>query len=126
LFDARTQKLIGEVGEETKGVQRMLSRIGFRYVNHIDPFDGGPHYEADVDDISLVRRFRSARLGKHPLELEAEEMLVGVEVSGKHRFRAVRCPVRFDDQAASIPEAAQKVLGVKPGAKLNIIPFESP
>ena len=24
---------------------RMLERIGFKYVNHIDPFDGGPHYE---------------------------------------------------------------------------------
>ncbi|MBS1153304.1 MAG: arginine N-succinyltransferase, partial [Myxococcaceae bacterium] len=46
LFPDRAQKLIGEVGADTRGVQRMLERIGFRYVNHIDPFDGGPHYEA--------------------------------------------------------------------------------
>lgn len=126
LFPERTQKLIGEVGEETRGVQRMLSRIGFRYVNHIDPFDGGPHYEADLEDVTLVRRFRTARLGKQPLELDAEEMLVGVEGAGQHRFRAVKCAVRFDDQFAYLPAAASKVLGAKPGAKLNIIPFELP
>jgi hypothetical protein len=53
-------------------------------------------------------------------------MLVGVEGAGKHRFRAVRCAVRFDDQFAYLPEAASKVLGARPGAKLNIIPFEAP
>lgn len=126
LFPERTQKLIGEVGEETKGVQRMLSRIGFRYENHIDPFDGGPHYEANLEDIALVRRFRTAKLGKPPLELDAEEMLVGVERVGKTQFRAVRCAVRFDDQFAYIPDAARKVLGVKAGARLSIIPFEAP
>ena len=124
LFPARTQKLIGEVGEETKGVQRMLSRIGFKYANHIDPFDGGPHYEADLDDVTLVRRFRTVKLGKAPLELEAEEVLVAVEGKGKNRFRAVRTPLRFDDQYAYLPEAASAVLGAKPGDKLAVIPFE--
>lgn len=48
LFSAQAQKIIGEVGPETRGVQRMLERIGFKYVERIDPFDGGPHYEAQV------------------------------------------------------------------------------
>ena len=124
LFPERTQKLIGEVGEETKGVQRMLSRIGFKYANHIDPFEGGPHYDADLEEVTLLRRFRTVKLGKSPLELEAEEMLVAVEGTEKNRFRAVRCPLRFDDQYAFIPETAREVLGAKPGAKLSVIPFE--
>jgi arginine N-succinyltransferase len=48
LFPDRTQRVIGEVGSESRAVQRMLERIGFRYVDRIDPFDGGPHYEAKL------------------------------------------------------------------------------
>ena len=125
LFSERAQKLVGEVGPETKGVQRMLERIGFSYVNHIDPFDGGPHYEADLENVTLVRRFRTATLAKEPLELEAEDMLVGVtRPSGKNRFRAVRTPVRFDDTQAYLPTWARELLGVKPKDKLSVIPFE--
>ena len=30
----------------------MLERIGFTWKQHIDPFDGGPHYWADTDKIT--------------------------------------------------------------------------
>lgn len=125
LFPEKVQKLIGEVGPETRGVQRMLERIGFKYVDHIDPFDGGPHYEANLDDITLLHRFRTATLGEKPLEQEADECLVAVTRSrGPNRFRAVRSQVRFDDQTVFIPERARTLLKVKSGDKLSIIPFE--
>jgi arginine N-succinyltransferase len=124
LFPARTQKMIGEVGKDTRGVQRMLERIGFKYVDHIDPFDGGPHYEANLAEVTLVRRFRTATLAGD-LELEADAFLVGAtRESGKSRFKAVRAPVRFEDQQAFMPKAEQKLLGVKKGDRLNMIPFE--
>jgi arginine N-succinyltransferase len=125
LFPERAQKIIGVVGEETRGVQRMLERIGFKYVSRIDPFDGGPHYEADLDDVTLIRRFRTAKVAKENLELDAELHLVGAEKSnGKARFRSVCCPVRFADQIAYLPEAAKEVLGVKTGEKVSLVPFE--
>ena len=124
FFPERVQRIIGQVGEETRGVQRMLERIGFHYAGHIDPFDGGPHYEANLVDLSLVRHFRTATLGKEPFELEAEPMLVAVEGKGPQRFRAVRCPVRFDDHVAYLPAQARTLLRAKPGDKLSMIPFE--
>src|SRR5690606_8098865 len=45
LSPTRTQRVIGRVGPETEGVRKRLGRIGFRYVERIDPFDGGPHFE---------------------------------------------------------------------------------
>lgn len=125
LFPAKAQKLIGEVGANTRGVQRMLERIGFRYSNHIDPFDGGPHYEANLSEVSLVRHFRSAIVGKDPWEMEAQEVLLGVtRPSGTNRFRAVRTQVRFDDQVVFFPRAARDLLKLKPGDKVSVIPFE--
>ena len=41
----------------------MLARIGFRYVDRIDPFDGGPHYEAKLAEITLVRAHRRLEAG---------------------------------------------------------------
>lgn len=125
LFSARAQKLIGEVGPNTRGVQRMLERIGFKYANHIDPFDGGPHYEANLSDVTLVRHFRTASVGKEPWDLEAQEMLIGVtRPTGPNRFRAVRTQVRFDDQLVYFPKAVREQLKVKPGERVSLIPFE--
>ncbi len=125
LFPANAQKIIGEVGPNTAGVRRMLERIGFKYSDHIDPFDGGPHFEANLSDVSLVRHFRTATVGKEPWDLEAPEVLVGVtREKGANRFRAIRTQVRWDDQVVYFPKASREKLKVKPGDKVSIIPFE--
>jgi len=125
LFPARVQKVLGEVGPETTGVRRMLERIGFRYVDHVDPFDGGPHFEANVKDISLVRRYRTVRLGAEPHEADGDDVLVARERDGgRNRFRAVRTQARIEDQVVHLPAQAREALGAKPGEGLSIIPFE--
>jgi arginine N-succinyltransferase len=126
LFPERTQRVVGEVGTQTRGVQRMLERIGFRYVERVDPFDGGPHFEARTQDVLLVRQFRSARVAAEPLGDEvADLMLVGVDRDfARNRFRAVRTPARLDDQVIYLPPLARELLGVPTGARVGAIPFE--
>jgi arginine N-succinyltransferase len=104
----------------------MLERVGFKYVERIDPFDGGPHFEARTQDVLLVRRFRTARLAAEPLGPDGtEEMLVGVDrEAARNRFRAVRTTARLDDQLLYLPPAARELLGVSTGARLGAIPFE--
>lgn len=51
LFDDDAQRVIGEVGPQTEGVKKMLTGIGFTPVGRIDPFDGGPHFEADTTSV---------------------------------------------------------------------------
>ena len=119
------KKVLGEVGPQTRGVQRMLERIGFRYVERIDPFDGGPHFEANTSDITVVRKYRTVKLAEEDFELEGDDVLVSHEQdSGRNRFRAVRCQARLDNQVAYLPARAKEVLGVEPGDKLSLIPFE--
>src|SRR3954470_4490571 len=60
LLSPEAQSVIGKVGAQTKGVEKMLRRIGFRYAERIDPFDGGPHFVAAADEISLIGATRSA------------------------------------------------------------------
>ncbi len=53
--------IIGRVGPHTVGVERMLRHIGFEFAHQIDPFDGGPHFIASTDDISLIKNARRVR-----------------------------------------------------------------
>ncbi len=126
LFPPPVRRVLGKVGPETEPVRVMLERIGFEYVDRIDPFDGGPHYEAKLADVTLVREYRRARLAEEPLERDHEpERLVAVtRTEGRVRFRAVRCPARIAGEEVRIPERARELLGARPGERLHLVPFE--
>lgn len=116
---------IGKVGPLTVGVKRMLERIGFRYARTIDPFDGGPHFVARLEDITLVQQFAAGKLSRTPQSGDDGERLVAAEPKrGANRFRAVRCPVGLHGGEIRIPEAARDRLKVRPGTTLHTIPFD--
>lgn len=58
LLPAAALQVIGEVGETTKPVKKMLESIGFNYTNEVDPFDGGPHYRANLVDLKPFKEFK--------------------------------------------------------------------
>lgn len=55
LLPIEARNAIGKVGDSTAPVKRMLESIGFKYMNEVDPFDGGPHYRAKLKDITPVK-----------------------------------------------------------------------
>ncbi len=61
LLPEGVQDIIGQVGEPTRGAERMLKRIGFADSGHVDPFDGGPHLEAGTDQVTIVRDTQACR-----------------------------------------------------------------
>jgi len=125
LFPTGVRRALGQVGPGTEPVRRLLDRIGFRYVNRIDPFDGGPHYEARLADVTLVRAHRRARLAREPLEGRGQEWLVAHEPRrGRNRFRAVRVEVQLVRNAVRLPRTAAELLRAVPGEALHLIPFE--
>ena len=56
FLTAEARNSIGKVGKETEPVLHMLKKIGFQYKNQVDPFDGGPHLWAHVDDLLPVKK----------------------------------------------------------------------
>src|SRR5499433_1750177 len=111
LFPEKAQRVIGEVGAGSRPVQKMLEQIGFKYVERIDPFDGGPHYEAKTEDVSVIDRYRSCRLSPRELNRPGDEALVASErASGRNRFRAVKTQVAFDNRQALISLEAREML----------------
>ncbi|HZZ86260.1 MAG TPA: arginine N-succinyltransferase [Anaeromyxobacteraceae bacterium] len=127
LLPPRVQRLLGAVGPATEPARRMLEAIGFRRVSRIDPFDGGPHYEARRDEILPVRAYRRGRVATAPLRPSADDRpkLVGlVRPDGKVRFRAVRAPARFEGDDVLLPPEARERLEVEPGERVGVIPLD--
>jgi len=128
LFPPRVRRLLGAVGPEARGVEHLLTSIGFRPVGRIDPFDGGPHYEARVEEVSLVRAHERLEVALADLEASSRDphFLVGLERSrGRIHFRAVRTPLRVEAKRAHLPGAARELLGVKPGDGVHAVPFDA-
>lgn len=59
LLPESALRVIGEVGETTKPVKKMLEDIGFSYMNEVDPFDGGPHYRAKLTSLKPYKEIKT-------------------------------------------------------------------
>ena len=92
LLPADAQALIGQVGPSSKPVERLLRRIGFSYAHRIDPFDGGPHFHAATDQITLVKGTRTLKVGAVPTAVPVGAF-VGVQLPAAPFFRAARTSV---------------------------------
>jgi arginine N-succinyltransferase len=123
LFPERVRRALGAVAPETEPIRHLLEKIGFAYVSRVDPFDGGPHYEAKLADVTLVRAYRRLALAEEPLARGGEERLVAALRAGRNRFRAVRCPSRATRGGVAIPAEARELLRARTGDKLHVIPF---
>lgn len=124
LFSTEVQEVIGQVGPNTLGVKKMLERIGFSYVERIDPFDGGPHFEAHTDEVELIAELERCRVTEGEPLADAKEVLVGVvRDAPPHFFRAVRTLATVEEDAIRLPEEARRTLGVVPGDTVSAIPF---
>ncbi len=108
LLPESAQAVIGKVGAQTRGVERLLRRIGFRYAWRVDPFDGGPHFTAPTDDVTLVRDSRKVRVARTAAEGQGPKTraLVGVDLAEPPFFRAVVAPWRKMATASAPPASA--------------------
>ncbi|HSO32585.1 MAG TPA: arginine N-succinyltransferase [Labilithrix sp.] len=133
LLPKDAQAVIGKVGAQTRGVEKLLRRIGFRYAHRVDPFDGGPHFTAMTDEVSLVSASRHLRIAEllGPGDLAAlapekrKRAVVAVEPNGPPFFRALLAAYeeRPGDTCALGAAAAQALeLGV--GDEAWVLPLE--
>ena len=102
----------------------MLRRVGFRYAQRIDPFDGGPHFVADASEISLITETR-ASLVRGVLEAAktSHSALVAREFDGPPYFRAILSPLELDDAGVRLPVASIAHLGVGEGDAVSVLPL---
>jgi arginine N-succinyltransferase len=124
LLSAGVRDLIGVVGPETRGVEKILRRVGFEYANQIDPFDGGPHFVARTDDITLVREARQVIVTATE-EIEGDKWVVLAIERDSQRpgFRGTGAKVMpLPDGTVGMTAETRQRLGVEPGEVVWMAP----
>ncbi len=123
LLPPEARNLIGKVGDETVPALRMLEKQGFREMDHVDPFDGGPYLQARRDEIPLVKstvRLKVASLGRG----NAEAIVSSHDP--EHGFRAVRTRVSVTGSAVRLARDAAEALGVTVGGTVGVTILKEP
>ncbi len=120
LLDSRARLVLGRVGDETRPAQHLLESIGFSYLHEVDPFDGGPHYGANREEITIVKNGRwsqAAITEKGPFN---DRALVGFKRDGEFRaiFTAYDRSVSGGSDSISLPAASAKALDIEGGEKV--------
>ncbi len=129
FLSAEARNSIGKVGKETEPVVHMLKKIGFQYKNQIDPFDGGPHFWASVDEILPIKKLASYALAAGELGSSATAMagLVCRPDQKPGEFRAIAAQVCILDGKLGIvepkEEVARQVLGLSVGEPISFMPY---
>jgi arginine N-succinyltransferase len=124
LLPSNVQKLIGQVGPETKGVEKMLRRIGFQYADRIDPFDGGPHFVAKTDEITLVKNTKKAKAVKVNDADDGRPFgLISVERDKAPHFSATGSRFRLEGSSVGLPGNVLEALGIEAGDEVGVLSF---
>lgn len=132
FFSAEARNAIGKVGKDTEPVFHMLTRIGFQYVNQVDPFDGGPHLWADVAQIKPIQGIMTHPLSSQSGASGSKELegLLSPVTKDSTDFRAVSAIVSVVEGKIQVLDPArleqiQEVLGIQSGTEVHFMPYYS-
>lgn len=137
FLPAEARNAIGKVGKQTEPVFHMLGKIGFKYHNQVDPFDGGPHLWATVDDLLPVKKTKTYKFqnqGETASHEIAEEGILTKTAGASANeglpglFRAVhvRCTIAGSSIQIEDRDKERRVsalLGIKPGDAVTFMPY---
>ena len=121
LLDSKARLVLGRVGDSTRPAQHLLESIGFEYLKEVDPFDGGPHYGASLQDISLVKNKKTATLSKGQVDQYEEKGLVGKFVDGQ--FKGMQTLFTCKEGEIYLPEKSIQLLNLDRGESLSVTPL---
>lgn len=120
LLPAEAQEVVGQVNAETVPVLHLLQRAGFSFLNTIDPFDGGPHYGASLEEVTPVQRCRSLVCLDHPPTEECANVLLAHPTL--HQFHPI--PAQICGDGLRITKPVIHSLHLHPGDLVWIMPLD--
>ncbi|MCG3123820.1 MAG: Arginine N-succinyltransferase [Phycisphaerales bacterium] len=126
LLPPEARAVIGQVGPETMPARKMLEKIGFRYKDFVDPFDGGPHLEANTGEIKLIRDTRLLTLGEPINATAATRSGIVSRLESDGEFRASHVDFAEGATTVRLTRESMKQLSVEPGMQLGVTPMEPP
>lgn len=111
LLPIEARDAIGKVGKETEPVRRMLEGIGFKFVHEVDPFDGGPHYRCELNDIKPIKNKIVGKISQEDFNSEKSFQALIAIPHPSYDFFAVKLSI-------SVPK--EGIISIDPNEVLNL------
>lgn len=124
LLDAKARLVLGRVGEQTKPAQHLLESIGFKYLDEVDPFDGGPHFGVDFNEILPIKLGQTFMTTTATAPAYGETGLLGY--MGDQGFRAGLVTFARQGDKVSLSPASRSTVGIDDPQQVFISPFQFP
>jgi arginine N-succinyltransferase len=122
LLPENVRASLGAVGENTRGAVRLLEQAGMRFLEQIDPFDGGPYYGGEVERLDAVRNVAVLRAVAGAPD-PAESRLHMVAADDARGFRAVAAHGVVKDRTIVVTRAVFAALAVKERERVDVLPL---
>ena len=121
LLDPKARLVLGRVAESTKPAQHLLESIGFNYLEEVDPFDGGPHYGCETQEILPIKMGRKVKLTEFKDQAFKSRALIG---QSGDEFKATVVPYDLRDGEIAIPSKIRENLGFELDEVVFMAPFD--
>jgi arginine N-succinyltransferase len=122
LLPLEARNAIGRVGKDTQPVKKMLSTIGFEYVNEVDPFDGGPHYHAMTDEILPIKSYVKGEAVLAEVDENFTDYLISLE-RDDNKFVCFRTLAKIENGKCLIDRSISDDIEYKIGSIAHMVEF---
>jgi len=120
LLDSKARLVLGRVAEETQAALHLLNRIGFKYKDEVDPFDGGPHLGCKASECSIIKGLDKYKLKKLKSGQFDHAGLIGLSRDGSYVGSA--SPFRVEGREIVLPEKTWVALNLSEGEEIYLSP----
>ena len=118
LLDSKARLVLGRVAEETQAALHMLNKIGFKYKEEVDPFDGGPHLGCPAKECSLVKNLKKLKISKNKAGQFDQFALMGLTRDGD--YSGTVSSFRMEGDELVLPEKTWETLSLNEGEEIYL------
>ncbi len=129
LLSEEVRETLGQVGPGSRGAERILRKLGFAPVRRLDPFDGGPHFEAKLEDLWSTRNTQNfpwrAAADLNALPTHGARAVLGqTQLDGPPRyFRALQADYVNLQGTIHVSEKDASLLRLDPNLPLSVFHY---
>jgi arginine N-succinyltransferase len=116
LLDSQARLVMGRVGQETMPALHLLEKMGFKYLEQVDPFDGGPHIGVKTTEVKVIKKSKWRDLSDKSYGEFLGTGMFGAVVDDE--YRSCASAYALDGEKLILPDAVKTKLGIESGIKI--------
>lgn len=121
LLDSKARLVLGRVGAETQPALSLLQRIGFKYKDEVDPFDGGPHLGCPTNECTVIANMRKLKVKRSQAGPFDKTALLGI--LRDQMYIGTSSLYHIESHELTLPESTWAKLNLSEGEEIYFSPI---